>query len=291
VSPGEHITQEHEHVESIRTDAALEELEIRLLLEGIYRQYGFDFREYALSSLRRRILSVVHAEKLGTVSRLQERVLHDPACFERLLLRLTVHVTSMFRDPSFYLAFREKVVPRLKTYPFLRIWHAGCSSGEEVYSMAILLSEEGLYKRCRLYATDISEAVLKGAKAGMFPVSVMREYTENYQRAGGKLAFSDYYSARYDNALFRPDLQENIVFAQHNLVTDAPFNDFNVVICRNVMIYFNAELQERVHRLLYTSLARLGVLGLGRKESLRFTPHEGCYDEVDASERLYRKVQ
>jgi chemotaxis protein methyltransferase CheR len=268
-----------------------EELEIRLLLEGIYRQYGFDFRDYALASLRRRILSVVHSERVASITRLLERVLHEPACFERLLLRLTVHVTSMFRDPTFYIAFREKVVPILKTYPFVRIWHAGCSSGEEVYSMAILLAEEGLYKRCRLYATDVSEAVLKGAKAGLFPLSVMREYTENYQRAGGKLAFSEYYTARYDNALFRPDLQENLVFAQHNLVTDAPFNDFNVVLCRNVMIYFNATLQERVHRLLYTSLGRFGVLALGRRETLRFTPHEACYDTLDDAERLFRKVQ
>jgi chemotaxis protein methyltransferase CheR len=277
-------------VEAIAEDD-LEELEIRLLLEGVYRRYGFDFRGYAMASLRRRILSVVYAEKLESVSRLLERLLRDPMCFERLLLRLTVHVTSMFRDPTFYVAFREKIVPVLKTYPFVRIWHAGCSSGEEVYSMAILLSEEGLYKRCRLYATDVSEAVLKGAKTGLFPLSVMREYTENYQRAGGRLAFSEYYTARYDHALFRPELQENIVFAQHNLVTDAPFNDFNVVLCRNVMIYFNSELQQRVHRLLYTSLGRLGVLGLGRKESLRFTPHESCYDDVDDAERLYRKVQ
>jgi chemotaxis protein methyltransferase CheR len=277
-------------VEALHRDVELEELEIRLLLEGIYRQYGFDFRDYAVASLRRRILSVVHAERLDSVSRLLERVLREPACFERLLQRLTVHVTSMFRDPSFYIKFREKVVPVLKTYPFVRIWHAGCSSGEEVYSMAILLAEEGLYKRCRLYATDVSEAVLKAAKAGVFPLAAMREYTENYQRAGGKLAFSDYYSARYDNALFRPDLQENMVFAQHNLVTDAPFNDFNVVLCRNVMIYFNGELQQRVHRLLYTSLGRLGVLGLGRRESLRFTPHEACYDELEREERLYRKV-
>jgi chemotaxis protein methyltransferase CheR len=268
-----------------------EDLEIRLLIEGVYRQYGFDFRDYAMASLRRRVLSAMHAEGLSSVSSLEEQVLRDARCFERLLLKLTVHVTAMFRDPSFYVAFREKVVPLLRTYPFIRIWHAGCSSGEEVYSMAILLEEEGLYKRCRLYATDLSEAVLKGAKAGLFPLSAMREYTENYQRAGGRLAFSEYYTARYERALFRPGLQENMVFAQHNLVTDAAFNDFNVVLCRNVMIYFNQTLQERVHKLLYSSLARLGVLGLGRRESMRFTPHENCYREVDEEERLYRKFQ
>jgi chemotaxis protein methyltransferase CheR len=272
-------------------DDPLEELEVRLLFEGVYRQYGFDFRDYAGASLRRRVLGVVRTENVGSVSRLQERVLHDPECFERLLSRLTVHVTSMFRDPSFYVAFREKVVPLLRTYPFVRIWHAGCSSGEEVYSMAILLEEEGLYKRCRLYATDLSEAVLGRAKTGVFPLAAMREYTENYQRAGGKRAFSDYYTARYERALFRPALQENVVFAQHNLVTDAAFNEFNVVLCRNVMIYFNQDLQRRVHELLRTSLSRLGVLGLGRRESLRFTPHEGSYQVLDAAEQLYRRMQ
>jgi chemotaxis protein methyltransferase CheR len=273
------------------TESPLDELEIRLLFEGVYRQYGFDFRNYAGASLRRRAIGAMHSEHLSSISRLQEQVLRDPECFERLLSRLTVHVTSMFRDPSFYVAFREKVVPLLRTYPFVRIWHAGCSSGEEVYSMAILLEEEGLYKRCRVYATDLSEAVLKGAKAGVFPLSAMREYTENYQRAGGKRAFSDYYTARYDQVLFRQSLQENVVFAQHNLVTDAAFNDFNVVLCRNVMIYFNPELQGRVHDLLHTSLARLGVLGLGRRESLRATSCEGRYQVLDAAEQLYRKVQ
>lgn len=273
------------------TESPLDELEIRLLFEGVYRQYGFDFRNYAVASLRRRVLGAMHSEHLSSISRLQEQVLHDPECFERLLARLTVHVTSMFRDPSFYVAFREKVVPLLRTYPFVRIWHAGCSSGEEVYSMAILLEEEGLYKRCRVYATDLSETVLKGAKAGVFPLSAMREYTENYQRAGGKRAFSDYYTARYDHVLFRTSLKENVVFAEHNLVTDSAFNDFNVVLCRNVMIYFNPELQKRVHELLHTSLARLGVLGLGRRESLRATSCEGRYQVLDAAEQLYRKVQ
>jgi chemotaxis protein methyltransferase CheR len=284
---------ENEALESVTggSPGDLDDLEIRLLLEGIFQQYGFDFRDYAASSMRRRVQMVVEREQLASISALQARVLHDPACFERMLLALTVHVTSMFRDATFYATFRQKVVPLLRTYPFVRIWHAGCSSGEEVYSMAILLHEEGLYKRCRIYATDLSEAVLKLARAGLFPLSSMREYTENYQRAGGKSDFSEYYSARYEQALFRPALRENVVFAQHNLVTDAPFNDFNVVFCRNVMIYFNKELQERVHRLLYKSLARFGVLGLGRKESIRFTPHEASYEELDSAEKLYRKEQ
>lgn len=270
---------------------SLEDIEIPLLLEGIFRHYGFDFRNYAQASIRRRILSRVQAEGLHTVSGLQERVLHDPACMERLLLALTVQVTSMYRDPSFYAAFRQKIVPLLRTYPYVRLWHAGCSTGEEVYSMAILLREEGLYERCRLYATDLSEAVLRLAKAGVYPLDPMKAYTENYLRAGGKASFSEYYTANNEKALLRPWLQQNIVFAQHNLVTDATFNEFNVILCRNVMIYFNKALQEHVHGLLRQSLVRLGVLALGRRESLKFTRVEPYYEELDAQEKLYRRVR
>jgi chemotaxis protein methyltransferase CheR len=273
-------------------DVALrrEEVEIELLLEGIYRHYGYDFRDYARASIRRRVLNGVRAEGLQTVSALQERALHDTACMERLLLALTVHVTAMFRDPGFYRAFREKVVPALETYPFVRIWHAGCSTGEEVYSLAILLYEEGLYERCRIYATDLSEAVLQTAREGIFPLGPMKENTENYVKAEGKAAFSEYYTARYDRAILRPSLRDNVVFAPHNLVTDGSFNEFNVIMCRNVMIYFNRDLQNRVHELFHKSLTRLGVLGLGKKESLQFTPHEGCYQALDEPERLYRKL-
>jgi chemotaxis protein methyltransferase CheR len=207
------------------------------------------------------------------------------------LRALTIHVTSMFRDPKFYIAFRQKVVPFLKTYPFVRIWDAGCSSGAEVYSLAILLAEEGIYDRCRIYATDLSEDILRDAKQGMFPLNAMKEYTENYQKAGGKVSFSDYYSARYDHALFQPSLRKNIIFAQHDLVAGGSFNEFNVILCRNVMIYFNRSLQDRVHRLFYQSLARLGVLGLGQRESLRFSPHEASYETVDAAQCLFRKVE
>lgn len=277
-------------METVEAGPDLQDLEVELLLEAVFRHYGYDFRDYAPASIRRRILGRVESEGVQSVSGLQERVLHEPGCMERLLLGITVHVSSMFRDPGFYLAFREKVVPLLRTYPFARIWHAGCSTGEEVYSLAILLQEEGIYERCRIYATDLSEAVLQGAKEGLFPLAGMKEYTENYQRAGGKTSFSDYYTAKYDHALFRPSLRENIVFAQHNLVTDGSFNEFNLILCRNVMIYFNKSLQERVHGLLHQSLVRLGVLGLGRKESIRFTPHEARYEEIDGPERLYRKV-
>jgi chemotaxis protein methyltransferase CheR len=269
----------------------LERLEIDLLLEAIYRRYGFDFRQYAAASLKRRLWRRIHAEKLESVSGLQERVLHDPGCMERLLLDLSISVTAMFRDPSFYVAFREKVAPLLRTYPFTRIWNAGCSTGEEVYSLAILLHEEGLYERTRIYATDINEAVLERAKAGVFPLEKMREYTENYIRAGGKAAFSEYYVAAYDGAQFARSLVENVVFAQHNLVSDRSFNEFNVIMCRNVMIYFDRWLQGRVHELFHESLARFGVLALGHKETIAFSPFESSYQELDAQERIYRKVR
>jgi chemotaxis protein methyltransferase CheR len=265
--------------------------EINLLLDGVFRHYGYDFRQYAFASIRRRTMGRARAEGAKTVLELLDRVLDDQACMGRLLRALTIHVTSMFRDPQFYIAFREKVVPFLKTYPFVRIWDAGCSSGAEVYSLAILLAEEGIYDRCRIYATDLSEDILRDAKQGMFPLNSMKEYTENYQKAGGKASFSDYYSARYDHALFRPSLRKNIIFAQHDLVAGGSFNEFNVILCRNVMIYFNNSLQDRVHRLFYQSLARLGVLGLGQRESLRFSPHEASYEMVDAAQCLFRKVE
>lgn len=280
----------HSPSSDLKKKDELETIEIKLLLEGLYRYYGFDFRDYALASLRRRIWNIIRSEKLTTVSALQERVLHDPECLERFLLGLSVHVTSMFRDPSFYLAFRQKVVPLLRTYPFIRIWLAGCSTGEEVYSMAIILQEEGLYHRCRIYATDMNEMVLKKAKTAIYPLDMMQEYTQNYLRAGGKRSFSEYYTAAYDNAIFRSSLRENVVFSQHNLATDRSFNEFNVILCRNVLIYFNKSLQERVHKLLYESLSRFGVLGVGRQESLNFTPHEHQYEALDQREKLYRRI-
>ncbi|BAY63285.1 hypothetical protein NIES22_33710 [Calothrix brevissima NIES-22] len=268
----------------------LEDIEIQLLLEGIYRYYGLDFRNYALASLKRRIWNTIRAENLTTISALQEKVLHDRECMERFLLNLSVHVTSMFRDADFYIAFRNKVIPLLKTYPFIRIWHAGCSTGEEVYSMAILLQEEGLYHRSRLYATDMNETVLRKAKDGIFPLELMQQYTHNYLQAGGKTYFSEYYTAAYDSAIFRSSLKENIVFSPHNLVTDGSFNEFNVIFCRNVLIYFDKTLQQRVHHLLYDSLIRFGILGLGRQESLKFTPYEQQYEALDNREKLYRRI-
>jgi chemotaxis protein methyltransferase CheR len=268
----------------------LEEIELDLLLEGVYRRYGFDFREYAPASLRRRVWRRMRAEGLTTIAGLTEKLLHDPATMEQLLLDLSINVTSMFRDPGFYVAFRGKVVPLLRTYPFTRVWVAGCSTGEEVYSLAILLQEEGVYDRARIYATDINESVLDRAQAGVFPLDKMKEYTHNYQRAGGKRAFSEYYLAAYDGAQFQRSLTENVVFAQHNLVSDSSFNEFHVIVCRNVMIYFDRKLQNRVHELFYESLVHLGVLGLGSKETIHFSSLEDRYEELDPAEKLYRKI-
>jgi chemotaxis protein methyltransferase CheR len=268
----------------------LEEIEIALLLEAIFRRYGFDFREYAPASLRRRLWRRANAEGLPTLSALQERVLHDPSCMERLLLDLSINVTAMFRDPSFYVALREKVVPLLHTYPFTRIWIAGCSTGEEVYSLVIVLDEEGLLERTRVYATDINEEVLRRARQGVIPIDKMQEYTQSYLQGGGTRAFSEYYLASYDGAQIDRRLLENVVFAQHNLVSDRSFNEFQLIVCRNVMIYFDRALQDRVLGLFDDSLAKLGVLGLGHKETLRYSGVADRYEELDGQEKLFRKV-
>ena len=269
----------------------LEDIEVDLLLEGVFRYYGFDFRDYAKASIKRRIWNAVRTEKLTSISALQEKVLHDPACLQRFLLGLSVNVTEMFRDPNFYLTFRTKAIPLLRTYPFIRLWHAGCSSGQEVYSMAILMQEEGLYHRCRFYATDINEKVLEDAKAGIYPLKLMQEYTSNYMKAGGGKSFSEYYTAAYDRAIFRSSLKENILFSHHNLTTDASFNEFNVILCRNVLIYFNHALQQRVHTLLYESLCMFGFLGMGHQESVKLTAYNKHYQQLEKGEKLYRKIR
>ena len=272
-------------------DADLERVEIELLLEAVFRYYGFDFRSYAYASIRRRLWKRIEAEDLSSISELQARVLHEPEAMERLLLDLSVSVTSMFRDPGFYAVFRQDVVPLLRTYPFIRIWHAGCSTGEEVFSTTIVLEEEGLLDRTRIYATDINDSVLDQAREGIFPLNRMQQYTENYIRAGGRRSFSEYYTAKYDGALFDPLLTRSVVFSQHNLVTDRSFSEFHVIFCRNVLIYFDRELQNRVHALFYESLANFGVLALGGKESLRFSQYEPCYEKLNPREKLYRKVR
>ena len=268
----------------------LDQVEIDLLLEGVYRHYGFDFRGYARGSIKRRLLRRMWGENVHTISALQDRILHDPAAMERLLFDLSINVMSMFRDPSFFNALRKRVIPLLRTYPFIRIWNAGCSTGEETYSLAILLHEEGLYDRSRIYATDINDAVLDRARSGAFPLDRMRDYTENYIRSGGQRAFSEYYTAQDKTAMFHKKLGENLVFAQHNLVSDRAFNDFHLIVCRNVLIYFDRELQTRVHGLFYNSLVRLGVLALGAKESVKFNPFEEHYADLDATEKIFKKV-
>jgi chemotaxis protein methyltransferase CheR len=275
---------------AVSQSQSVEDIELELLLEGVFRHYGFDFRNYAVSSLKRRVWNFLQTEQIATISQLQDRVLHDSQWLERFLFALAVNVSAMFRDPHFYLTFRKEVVPVLKTYPFIRIWLAGVSMGEEVYSLAILLKEEGIYDRCRIYATDMNDAILKKAKEGIYPLDLMQAYTSNYIKAGGTQSFSRYYTAAYDRAIFTSALRENVVFAQHNLASDGSFNEFNVILCRNVMIYFNKDLQAHVHELLFQSLTMFGILGLGAKETIRFSPHEQAYEEIDSTAKLYRRV-
>jgi chemotaxis protein methyltransferase CheR len=274
----------------LQPGAELERIEIDLLLEGVYRHYGLDFRGYALGSLKRRLARRMREEGTPTLSALQDKVLHDPEAMERLLVSLSISVTAMFRDPSFYRAFREKVVPLLRTYPFIRLWNAGCATGEETVSLAIVLEEEGLLERARIYATDFNAGVVDRARACEFPLSRMKGYTESYLEAGGAREFSRYYTAAGPVARFSPELMTNIVFAKHNLVSDGSFNEFHGILCRNVLIYFGTTLQERVHTLFHESLVNFGVLGLGHKETIRFTPLEHCYEAIDRREKLYRRV-
>ena len=273
------------------SDDDIEDIEATLLLEMIHRRYDFDFRDYSPASLRRRLAKRRTEEGLESLSQLQHLVLRDPDVMERLLLDLSINVTTMFRDPGFYVSFRTHVVPLLRTYPYFRIWHAGCSTGEEVYSMAILLHEQGLLDRARIYATDMNESVLARARSGIFPIDRMREHTANYVQAGGATSFSDYYLARYDGARFDRELTRNVVFARHNLVTDVSFNEFHVIVCRNVMIYFTPQLQARVHDVFHESLIRRGVLALGSKESIRFSGSEHRYETLDPVWKLYRRVR
>ena len=268
---------------------ARERLEIDLLLEAIQRRYGYDFRGYAVASVRRRLWHRVYAEGLRTLSGLQERILHEPACMDRLLRDLSINVTEMFRDPSFYRALRARVFPLLRTHPFIRVWNAGCSTGEEIYSLAIALREEGMLERTRIYATDIDDSALERARTGRFPLERMQRYTENYLLAGGTEAFSSYYSADGEHARFDPSLGAGVVLAQHNLVTDGSFNEFHLIVCRNVMIYFGPALQEEVLQLFGNSLTRFGILALGRKESIRRSRHAEEYEPIDEAEKIFRR--
>jgi len=286
-TPRTRAVNETPHNEPV--EAHTEEIEIRLFLEGIYRKYGYDFRNYSLAHVTRRILGRVSALRLGNITELLALVLHDEAAFHALLLDLSINVTEMFRDPPYYRAFRKKVVPILKTYPYIKVWHAGCASGEEVYSTAILLTEAGLYDRSQIYATDFNQVVLQKARDGIFPLSSMKEYTANYQAAGGARAFSDYYTADFNSAIMEQSLKQRMVFADHNLVTDGVFGEMHVIVCRNVLIYFNRQLQERVIGLFSDSLCHGGFLCLGLKESLMFTKYASRFVPVSEEERIFRK--
>jgi len=266
-----------------------EDLEIRLLLEAIFLKYGYDFRDYSKAHLKRRIMHRLSLSEINSISQMQHKVLYDRVFLETLLNDFSINVTEMFRDPSFYKTFRQEVVPVLKTYPFIKVWHAGCSSGEEVYSMAILLKEEGLYDRTQIYATDFNVEVLEKAKQAIYPIDDIKDYTYNYQKSGGLTSFADYYIARYDSVILDHSLKKKIIFADHNLVTDSVFGEMHVIICRNVLIYFNRELQNKVFKLFYESLRYGGFLGIGTKESLRFSDYMEKFDTISENLKIYQK--
>jgi len=265
------------------------DIELRLLLEAIYAKYSQDFRDYAGASQKRRVLHAMQQLGCETISMMQSKVLRDPVAFQQLLQILTIPFSEMFRDPEFFLALRRLVVPVLRTYPSLKVWVAGCSTGEEVYSLAILLREEGLLERTIFYATDINPAALEQARRGIFALSSMRQFTANYQAAGGRAAFSDYYTAAYNAARFDLTLCQNVTFADHSLATDSVFSETHLICCRNVLIYFNRRLQDRALGLFHGSLCHRGFLGLGTKESLDFSSHAELFEPVARRERLYRK--
>jgi chemotaxis protein methyltransferase CheR len=266
------------------------DIELQLLMEAIFLKYSYDFRNYTGASQKRRVRYALEQLRLPNVSALQERVLHDPRVFAQLLQYLTIPVSEMFRDPSYFLTLRQQVVPVLQTYPSVKVWVAGCSTGEEAWSLAILLREEGLLDRTQIYATDINPTSLDKARQGIFPMDAVRGYTANYQRAGGRQAFSDYYTAAYDAARFDPSLCANAVFADHSLATDSVFAETQLVSCRNVLIYFNRALQDRALGLFHESLCHRGFLGLGAKESIDFSAFSTRFDTLARAERIYRKA-
>ena len=266
-----------------------QDIEIDLLLEGVFRKFGYDFRNYNKAHVKRRLIHRQQALGLKSISELQHKALHEPDFIQLILKDLSINVTEMYRDPGFYKSVRNEVFPILRTYPYIKIWHAGCATGEEVYSFAIMLKEEGLYNRAQIYATDFNPAVLETAKKGIYPISKIKDFTLNYQQAGGKQSFSDYYIAKYDSAILDPHLKQNVVFAEHNLVTDSVFAEVHLIICRNVLIYFNKNLQNTVVKLFSDSLVKGGFLGLGSKENLMFTEVYSHFEVVDAKEKIYKK--
>jgi chemotaxis protein methyltransferase CheR len=266
------------------------DIEVRLLLDAIFHKYHYDFRLYAHASLKRRVSAALAHFGFATVSLLQDRVLRDAQAFTELLRFLTVQVSDLFRDPLYFRAIREKVVPYLSTYPSLRVWVAGCATGEEAYSLAILLSEEGLLERTMIYATDINPESLRTAEEGVYSIDRFAQFSENYQRAGGRASLSDYYVARYSQALLDRSLRKSILFSDHSLATDSAFAEMQLVSCRNVMIYFDRELQDRAIGVLRDSLCRRGFLGLGSRETLRLPEHARSFSEFAPDVRIYQRL-
>lgn len=271
-------------------EAIIQDEEVEVLLNDLIQNYGYDFTEYSPASLKRRINRLFILDRFPSFAEYRYRLKSDPEYMKRFVEQITVTVTEMFRDPSFYKTLRHEILPSLGTYPFIRIWHAGCSTGEEVYSMAILLKEENLFHKSLLYATDINPDVLEKSRHGIFPLSSMKQYSENYILSGGKKDFSTYYSANYDRAKFDESLTRRMIFSTHNLVSDHSFNEFQLILCRNVLIYFDKNLQSKVFELFYGSLENLGYLALGSKETLRFSPVASKFKQVSA-EKIWRKVQ
>lgn len=259
------------------------------ILELIYQRYGYNFKDYSTASIKRRVLRCMELSNIKTVYDLKFQLVNDKEYFNWFLEAITVNVTEMFRDPEFYREMRSQVFPKLASYPIIKIWLAGCATGEEVYSMAILLKEEGLFGRAKIYATDINPLNIEKARKGMVALSNMKNYTQNYINAGGKGDFSDYYTARYGNAILRKELRDHVLFSQHNLVTDHVFSEFQLVCCRNVLIYFNRNLQNRVMHLFYDSLSPMGYLAIGTKESLLFTDLRDKFDVISPSNKIFRR--
>lgn len=274
---------------SVDSQTEIQQLEIELLFEAIYRYYGYDFRNYAGGSATRRVLRQVEREQVDSVSMLQHRVLYDKSVAESLFRALSINITEMFRDPVFYQTIRKQVLAKLETWSHLKVWHAGCASGEEVYSMAILLSEENLYQRSQIYATDFNQVVLDTAKTGIYPLDRMQLYHRNYIAAGGTQSFSDYYHAKYERAIMDEKLKQSVLFAHHNLASDSSFGEMQMIICRNVLIYFNRDLQERVFQLFTDSLCINGFLCLGSHETINMSDLKHRYEVVDEKQKIYRK--
>ena len=271
--------------------SAIFDIEVKLFIQAVFMKYNYDFRDYSLASVKRRLNSVLAIHHIKSISALQEKVLHEPEFFTTVLQYMTISTTEMFRDPEYFKAFREKVIPYLRSYPSIKIWVAGCSSGEEAYSFAIILKEEGLLNRVMIYATDINPVILEKAKSGIYRLDDMKKYSLNYQESGGKASLSDYYNANYNAVVIDPELKKNIIFADHSLATDSVFSEMQFVSCRNVLIYFDKKLQDRAITLFHDSLSMKGFLGIGSKESLKFSKMSGNFENWLSSERLYRKLK